>query len=225
MCQETADVAVADLEEPPCIWNFAYGANMNRHKLEVVRKIVPRESVAGRLDGYRLAFTHRGAMGNVEQMAGQCVHGVLHKMTPVQFASLASTESEYLQREVQVEAYDGRGLVPAVIFYTPLEGCIAYGLPPPARYLKLLQVGAASWNLDERYVQWLHAMPSIDARDRSVEYWVTVDGRRIPGRWGGPKGGRQSGRGRGRQPAFHTGQGTNRPSRRRPDMNSSDSTP
>ena len=48
----------------PHVWNFAYGANICRRKVHGSRKLRPVESVVGVLDGWRLAFNHRGGMGN-----------------------------------------------------------------------------------------------------------------------------------------------------------------
>eukprot|EP01138_Halocafeteria_seosinensis_P013119 gb/GECG01013398.1/.p1 GENE.gb/GECG01013398.1/~~gb/GECG01013398.1/.p1 ORF type:complete len:642 (+),score=72.70 gb/GECG01013398.1/:1-1926(+) len=46
-------------------WNFAFGANMSRNKVEKSRKLKPLESVPGKLQGWRLSFSHRGGMGTI----------------------------------------------------------------------------------------------------------------------------------------------------------------
>ena len=46
------------VSEPNGIWNFAYGGNMNPGVLSERREITPLESVAGRLDDYRLRLGH-----------------------------------------------------------------------------------------------------------------------------------------------------------------------
>lgn len=101
------------------VWNFAYGANMAREKLSGARGLNPMESKPGFLRGYRLSFSHRGAMGNVVPAAednavvgGACrapdgVHGVLHRLTSEQMGALTNMEHEYWPMEVNVEAYDG----------------------------------------------------------------------------------------------------------------------
>ena len=48
-----------------CVWNFAYGANMSPTKLGGARGLHPLRSLPACLPGWRLRFTHRGAMGNL----------------------------------------------------------------------------------------------------------------------------------------------------------------
>lgn len=54
-------------------WNFAFGANMSRDKLEKSRKIKPLESIPGVLPGWRLSFSHRGGMGTLMPITHQSV--------------------------------------------------------------------------------------------------------------------------------------------------------
>lgn len=85
------------------VWQFAYGANMAPRKLNGARGLAPLESLPASLPGWRLAFTHRGAMGNLERLApGEAapsglpaVHGVLHRLTPAEYGQLACMEHEY----------------------------------------------------------------------------------------------------------------------------------
>jgi hypothetical protein len=53
---------------------------------------------------------------------------------------------------VQAHPYGGGEAVTAMAFITPPQRTIRPGLPPPDRYLKLLQTGAAEWPLDARLV-------------------------------------------------------------------------
>lgn len=89
------------------VWNFAYGANMSPAKLGGARGLHPLESVPARLPGWRLAFTHRGGMGDVQPLAAGeagegrpggdgAVHGVLHRLSASQYGALARMEHEYL---------------------------------------------------------------------------------------------------------------------------------
>ncbi|CAD7696183.1 unnamed protein product [Ostreobium quekettii] len=141
------------------IWNFAYGANVNRHKLEAVRGIKPLRSMPAVLKGYRLAFNHRGAMGNVVPllegegpMGMDGVHGVLHCLNPADFATLTNMENAYMPQEVDVQPYDdSRDPVRAVVFVSPLQQTIREGLPPPERYVRLILEGSTQWSLDSSF--------------------------------------------------------------------------
>ncbi|KAK3275207.1 hypothetical protein CYMTET_16650 [Cymbomonas tetramitiformis] len=195
------------------VWNFAYGANMAKEKLSGARGLNPLESKCGVLQGYRLSFSHRGGMGNVVPChgaadsgpgdLGEAVHGVLHLLTVEEMAQLTNMEHEYWPVEVEVQAYDGT-LVTAVVFQSPPERLITEGLPPIERYLKLLQVGARDWGLEEGYCKWLEALPSIGDGERGDEYYTSAEGEQLRA-W--PKtrtgsntgGGRRSGRSRNRR--------------------------
>jgi hypothetical protein len=78
------------------------------------------QSKPGVLKQFRLSFTHRGAMGNVQPMRAaddarvveglgemDGVHGVLHRLDAGALAALANMEHEYWPVEVDVHAYDG----------------------------------------------------------------------------------------------------------------------
>jgi len=170
------------------VWNFAYGANMAREKLSGARGLNPMESKPGFLRGYRLSFSHRGAMGNVVPAAednavvgGACrapdgVHGVLHRLTSEQMGALTNMEHEYWPMEVNVEAYDG-STIRAVVFRSPPSRMIKDGLPPITRYLSLLQMGARDWQLDKSYCQFLDDLTSVDSRERGHEYYSSLDGK------------------------------------------------
>lgn len=69
-------------------------------------------------------------------------------------------------RPLEVEAlpYSGRPPVPAVVFSTPADRRIAEGLPPPRRYLSLLQEGAQHWQLEPSYAAWLCGMRGVEQR-------------------------------------------------------------
>ena len=104
-----ADVCLINLGAayPGCVWNFAYGANMAKEKLSGARGLQPLASKPGLLKGHRMAFNHRGAMGNVMPDAGKSVHGVLHLLSNEEIGVLTNMEHEYWPVEVDVHAYDG----------------------------------------------------------------------------------------------------------------------
>ncbi|KAK3253260.1 hypothetical protein CYMTET_37486 [Cymbomonas tetramitiformis] len=145
--------------EPQNHWNFAYGANINRWKLEKRRGIKPVESVPGKLKEWQLSFNHRGGMGTLDQGTGSTVHGVCHLLAPSDYATLCRMEEGYSEVEVVVEAYDGRAIT-ATIFCSLPDRRTTDGIPP-LRYLKLLQEGAREWDLDQGYRVWLDSLPSI----------------------------------------------------------------
>ena len=149
------------------IWNFAYGGNMNPRVLSERRKISPLESVAGSLKDYRLVFNTRGfpwiepTFANVQYAPGECVHGVLHRLTPEQFARLDGYEwggVAYGHLELEVEAYDGRKIRARVYSarYVSREKA------PSCRYLTLLRQGARLSRLDEEYIRMLDRHPCRD---------------------------------------------------------------
>jgi hypothetical protein len=76
-------VGMSAFENSEFVWNFAYGASMSSFKLVNQRNTKPLESVPAVLPGFRLAFNHRGGMGNVMEDSDERslpVHEVLHKL-------------------------------------------------------------------------------------------------------------------------------------------------
>lgn len=149
------------------IWNFAYGGNMNPRVLSERRKISPLESVAGCLRDHRLAFNTRGfpwiepTFANVEHAPGECVHGVLHRLTREQFSLLDRYEwggVAYRHLELDVEAYDGRRIRAHV--YSARY--VSREKSPSCRYLGILREGARHHGLDEGYVKRLDRHPCLD---------------------------------------------------------------
>ncbi|PRW59353.1 2 -5 RNA ligase [Chlorella sorokiniana] len=159
-------------QEDGSVWQFAYGANMCPRKLNGARGLHPLESLPASLPGWRLAFTHRGGMGNLVQLApGEpgpaglgAVHGVLHRLSAADYGRLCCMEHEYRPVEVAVQPYGSDAPVPAVAFVSPQERLIADGLPPPQRYLQLLQEGSTHWQLDPVYTAWLGGLQGVDTR-------------------------------------------------------------
>ena len=58
------------------LYNFAFGANMNRHKMNVVRQLPPLASYRAYLPNYKLKFNHCGGFANVEPEKDSTVHGM-----------------------------------------------------------------------------------------------------------------------------------------------------
>ncbi len=146
------------------LWNFAYGGNMNPKVLSERRGIHPLESVAGVLEGYRLAFNARGfpwiepVFANVEPAEGENVHGVLHRLTREQFSLLDRYEARglvYRHVELDVKAYDGR-IIRAHIYRAIMA---SREKAPSCRYLDILREGARQSRLDTDYVRMLHDHP------------------------------------------------------------------
>lgn len=163
------------------VWNFAYGANMSSWKLQQRRKITPLEAIPGALPGHRLAFNHRGGMGNVVAASSSAdvtagigaVHGVLLLVKEEDFAKLCRMEDGYDAVSMTVTAYDGRRIV-AQVFVSKADQVIVDGLPPSERYKQLLLDGANEFQLDDSYTQWLAALDSIHPSSRGEQYYRKV---------------------------------------------------
>mmetsp|Transcript_20975 Transcript_20975/g.39878 ORF Transcript_20975/g.39878 Transcript_20975/m.39878 type:complete len:352 (-) Transcript_20975:1182-2237(-) len=141
------------MDSTQLVWNFAYGANVNRWKLETRRGIVPHESAQAVLRGWQLSFNHTGGMGTVEMAPGKTVHGVLHLLDPGQFKKLNQMENGYDPTEVTAWTYSGVE-TKALVYVSKPHRRISGGVPP-LRYLKLLQQGAREWGLHDDHVRWL----------------------------------------------------------------------
>lgn len=142
-------------------WYFAYGSNMDADRLFEKRLrpegVAPGERIAGRLDGWRLAFnkiarTPAGAgAGNIVQQAGKVVHGTLNALPTKGFEVLDHFEGvaagHYERRVVRVVRTD-TGVDVEAITYVALK--VGEGLRPTRAYLGFLLAGrdllpAAYW--------------------------------------------------------------------------------
>jgi hypothetical protein len=173
-------VGMSAFEGSEFVWNFAYGANMSSFKLTQTRNIQPLESIPAILPGYRLAFNHRGGMGNVmeqeedEEGSSQLpVHGVLHKLKLIDYLALLEMEHEYLPIEILAHSYDERE-IPAVVLKSPKERCIEEGLPVPQRYMNLLIDGAQEFKLHPRYQNFLKSRATIQSSNRNYPYYTSA---------------------------------------------------
>ena len=152
-------------------WYFAYGSNMNATRLfeeRLTPEGVPRgERIAGRLDGWRLAFNKRArtppgaGAGNIVPVAGAVVHGTLNLLPPNGFEVLDRYEGvaggHYERRLVPVLRADTGETVEAITYVALLVG---EGLRPTAAYLGHLLAGRDL--LPSDYCARLGAMPTLD---------------------------------------------------------------
>ena len=152
-------------------WYFAYGSNMNAVRLFEERLkpegVARGERVAGRLDGWRLAFNKRArtppgaGAGNIVPATGASVHGTLNLLPPKGFEILDRYEGvaggHYERRLVPVvRAYTGAA-IEAVTYVALLVGD---ELRPTRAYLGHLLAGRDL--LPDDYCARLGATPTID---------------------------------------------------------------
>jgi cation transport regulator ChaC len=152
-------------------WYFAYGSNMNAARLFEDR-LKPEgvgrgERIAGRLDGWRLAFNKRArtpvgaGAGNIMPAAGKAVHGTLNLLPPRGFEVLDRYEGvaagHYERRIVPVVRADTGATVEAITYVALLVG---EELRPTRDYLGHLLAGRDLLPAD--YYDRLGATATID---------------------------------------------------------------
>jgi gamma-glutamylcyclotransferase len=154
-------------------WYFAYGSNMDAGRLFAGR-LEPAgaargERVAGRLDGWRLAFNklsklaeRRGqGAGNIVPEPGNAVFGTLNLLPPAGFDVLDIHEGvaagHYERRIVPVVRLDTGATVEAITYVALLVG---EGLKPTREYLGHLLAGRDLLPAD--YWERLAATPTLD---------------------------------------------------------------
>ncbi len=152
-------------------WYFAYGSNMNALRLFEERlkpEGVPAgERIAGRLDGWRLAFNKRGrapigaAAGNIVLAPGAVVHGTLNLLPAKGFEVLDRYEGvaggHYERRIVPVMRGDTSAPVEAITYVALLTG---EDLRPTRAYLGHLLAGRDLLPAD--YFRRLSETPTVD---------------------------------------------------------------
>ena len=153
------------------IWYFAYGSNMTPARLADQRlkeRAVQRgPRIAGRLDGWRLAFNkiarspEGAAAGNIVEAPGEVVHGTLNQMPDAGLAVLDIWEGvaggHYKRRTVPVVRADTGETVGAVT-YIALK--VGEGLRPTREYLGHLLAGKDL--LPAAYWEKLKETPTLD---------------------------------------------------------------
>lgn len=152
-------------------WYFAYGSNMDPVRLfdqRLAPRGVPRgERIAGRLDGWRLAFDKPerdmggGAAANIVSAEGAVVHGTLNALPPEGFAALDIYEGvaggHYERRMIRVVRGDTGEEVEAIVYVALMQG---EGLRPKRAYLNCLLAGRDLLPAD--YWEQLAATPTLD---------------------------------------------------------------
>jgi cation transport regulator ChaC len=167
------DADVSSAPRAGWLWYFAYGSNMNPQRLfdaRLARDGVPwGRRVAGRLDGWRLAFNKpwarfQGAgVANMVPAAAACVHGTLNEMPPEGLDVLDRYEGvadgHYARREIAVRMGD---VDVSAVTYVAQTG-LQEGLRPACSYLAHLLAGNDL--LPGDYMRALAAQNCLDVRE------------------------------------------------------------
>jgi gamma-glutamylcyclotransferase len=152
-------------------WYFAYGSNMSALRLFEERlkpEGVPAgERIAGRLDGWRLAFNKQGrtpvgaGAGNIMLAPGEAVHGTLNLLPAKGLEVLDRYEGvaggHYERRIVPVVRGDTGVPVEAITYVALLTG---EDLRPTRAYLGHLLAGRDLLPAD--YFRWLSETLTLD---------------------------------------------------------------
>jgi hypothetical protein len=152
-------------------WYFAYGSNMNAIRLFEERLgpegVAAGQRIAGRLDGWQLAFNKRGrtppgaGAGNIVEASGEVVHGTLNLLPAKGFEVLDRYEGvasgHYERRIVAAIRGDSGATVEAITYVALLTG---EDLRPTRDYLGHLLAGRDLLPLD--YYRRLGETPTID---------------------------------------------------------------
>ena len=128
--------------------HFAYGSNMSR---TLMRRRCPGARGLGpaRLDGWRFVITRDG-YASLLRDPGECVYGVLWRLTPRDLAALNAYEQRaYLRRILPVR--HGAARRSALVYLAPERG----GGKARPGYQELVVASAREWQLPEGYVAGL----------------------------------------------------------------------
>lgn len=146
------------------VWYFAYGSNMHDSAFRERRRMQPRESRVGRVQGYRLRFNldgsprGRAAPANISICPESEVWGVLYRITFRDLVRLNATEGvpgrNYQPVNLPVEDKDGNALT--AITYVA-DGNEQDG-NPSLRYITLLREGARRHGLPDHWIDHLDAV-------------------------------------------------------------------
>jgi hypothetical protein len=151
-------------------WYFAYGSNMSAERLFEERLkpegVAMGARVAGRLDGWRLAFNKQGRVpgtgaGNIMLAPGEAVHGTLNLLPAKGFEVLDKYEGvaggHYERQLVRVVHGDTGAPVEAITYVALL---VAKDLRPTRAYLGHLLAGRDLLPAD--YFRRLSETPTLD---------------------------------------------------------------
>jgi gamma-glutamylcyclotransferase len=151
-------------------WYFAYGSNMSAPRLFEERLkpegVSAGDRIAGRLDGWRLAFNKQGRVpgtgaGNIVLASGEVVHGTLNLLPAKGFEVLDHYEGvaggHYERLSVPVVRGDTGAPVEAITYVALLTG---EDLRPTRAYLDHLLAGRDL--LPAEYFRWLSETLTVD---------------------------------------------------------------
>lgn len=151
---------------------FGYGSNLSLASLRA-KGVEPRESIRGRLFGWKLVFDvrhwyrHEGGVGNIRRTdhPEDRVEGLVHLCEDQHLALLDAMESygvgyDRIEVDIETEA----GLVRALT-YVGLPAHISPACLPTQRYLNIVLQGALAAGLQPSYIQRLRAHAVFVPRD------------------------------------------------------------
>ena len=132
-----------------------------------------------------LAFRHVGAYATLVPLTASALlqqepsslefaapHGVLLRLSRLDFAKLVAFEGGYDVRGLTVETYDGRW-VAAQAFRSQGLVLLKASLPPMERYAEIMRAGAREQGLCADYCAWLDALPTVPPYRIGAEYFAT----------------------------------------------------
>ena len=127
----------------------------------MMRDICPSVSRPAVLRDFRLVFRTKDGFAGAEKSPGSGIHGVLHRITKEESNILDAIEILYTKETVEVSPYHQEGdkdTVQAVVYVFDEEQIARdpekmSHHPPGARYMEILQEGAAKFGLDQEYVR------------------------------------------------------------------------
>ncbi len=141
------------------MWYFAYGANMDRQRLELHRAINVLEMRLGVLENYRLVFNKVSSIrpstgcANIIPTEGQRVLGVLYRIAEPDIMKMDIFEGvssgQYHRERVLVKAEEN-DLVEAEVY---IADETRSGLEPSYEYLESVLKGARESGIDEDYIR------------------------------------------------------------------------
>lgn len=150
---------------------FAYGSNLNPDLLER-RTLSTEGSLTSSyqrviLADYQLVFNTGidglGMAASVEPYENSSTHGLLYKLSILQFSLLLASEGYpigYKIEEIMVKPYNkGRNISATTL----RSGNGIMSRQPSERYIKLLQKGAKEANLEQEYQTYLRSIQPLNS--------------------------------------------------------------
>ena len=159
------------MTQPPSLWYFAYGSNLDPAIFLERRRLAPLASRCARLDGFALSFDlpvgpgERGVANLVSAVAAR-TWGVAYHLTHDDALRLDRSEGVdrgyYVRLAVTVVGHPGDEPI-AAFTYRSRHGVA--GRKPSARYLGLLLAGARHHGLPADWIAHLEALElALDER-------------------------------------------------------------